>query len=327
MSFDSIVGQKDIILALKNTIKNNRVGHACIFSGPKGIGKKTVARIYAQMLLCEKQNSEESCGECLPCRLFENGSNPDFRELGDEGNSISVDDIRRMQSDIVIRPLYARRKIYLILGADKMTLQAQNCLLKTLEEPPEYAVIILTTSNYDALIDTIHSRATKYNFKKNTFQEVCESLKFKHGNHCNDVEFIALYADGVIGTAYELAGSQEFTTIRQKTLDILSRLQKSRLADIFDVYDFFEEHRNNVDAILDVMTMFYRDMLIIKKSRDENLLINFDKKDIILNNACNFSVQRLMKNIKIIEKTRRNIKQNVNYQLSVEVLLMKLQEE
>lgn len=327
MDFNSIVGQREVVTNLKNLIAGKRVGHAYIFSGPKGIGKKTITRIFSAMLLCREPDFDKCCGRCLPCRMLAAGSNPDYNEIDTSGTSIGVDDIRSMHSDVVVRPLYSDRKVYLIIDAERMTIQAQNCLLKTLEEPPEYAVILLTTSNYDALIETIRSRAMRYSLKTNSPDEVRGLLNSKFGSGIKSLDFIASYSGGVIGTALELAGSDEFISIREKTLEILLRLARPRLIDVFEIYSFFEQNRNNINTILNIMTLFYRDLLIMKKAAGENVLINSDKKDIILSNVSRFTIQKLMNNIELIEQTRRNIKQNANYQLSIEVMLMKLQEE
>jgi len=327
MDFSGIVGQKEIVDSLRNSIASGRVGHAYIFSGPKGIGKKTMARIFTGLLLCEKSDGAERCGECPPCLLFDSGSNPDFKEINPADSSIGVDDIRDMQSDIIIRPLYSNRKVYLITDADRMTVQAQNCLLKTLEEPPSYAVIILTSSNYDVLLETIRSRAVNYNFKKNSFEEVKEFLKTNIKLEDKPIDFIASYADGIIGTALKLAASDEFTGIRDKTIDMIIKLSDSKLASVFDIYKFFDENKSYIETVLDIMVLFYRDLIMVKKEQSGHILINSDKKDIILNSARRFSLRKLLSNIEAVETANKYLRQNANFQLTIEVMLMKIQEE
>lgn len=327
MDFSSIIGQREITDGLKHALSSGKIGHAYIFTGPKGIGKKTVARVFAGLLLCQKSEGEKRCGSCLSCQLFENGSNPDYHEINPEGSSIGVDEIREVLSDIVVRPMYSEKKVYLITDAERMTAQAQNSLLKTLEEPPSYGVIILTTSNYGALLETIRSRTIKYSFRKNSRSEVKAVLQSKFGEGLAVADFVVSYSDGIIGTALELAGSEEFTALREKTLEMLVKLRYSKLSDVFDNYAFFEANKEDVEVILDIALLFFRDLLAYKNTEDENILINYDKKDIIINNASVYPERRLIKCIEVIENTRRNIKQNANYQLSMEVMLMKLQEE
>lgn len=327
MDFSSVTGQDNIKESLISSIENGQVGHAYIFCGPKGIGKRTLARIFASALLCREYSDGKSCDCCPPCRMFASGSNPDYKEVRSEGTSIGIDEIRDIQADIVIKPMYSSKKVYLINDADKMTLQAQNCLLKTLEEPPGYAVIILTTSNYDSLISTVRSRAVRYNFQKNTYEEVHGVLESRLGSSIKGLDFIASYADGVIGTALQLAESDEFMSLRDRTVKIVFHIHRCKMKEVFEVYDFFKENKENINTILDIMTLVYRDLLVIKKAGEENMLINFDKKDIILNNVAEFSTQKLINNIEAIELTRSNIRHNANYQLSIEIMLMKLQEE
>lgn len=327
MDFNSIIGQKSVVESLKRFIDNNRIGHAYIFSGPEGIGKSTVAKIFASILMCDDAAVDKSCGNCRSCRLFENRTNPDFGVLETRGLSIGVDEIRNLQQDICIRPLYSKRKVYLIREAEKMTVQAQNCLLKTLEEPPEYAVIILATSNYESLLETIRSRSVRINFAKNTFDEVKRFIVSRAGGDFEQADFIAAYADGVIGRAVELMESERFKELREKAIDAAVRLSGSDFEDMLNISRMFDENKEDVDSILDVILLFYRDLLMAGKFGNEKLLINSDKKDIILKYAGRFSAGKLLNNIEIIEEARRNIKQNANYQLAVEVMLMKLQEE
>jgi DNA polymerase III subunit delta' len=327
MNFNNIIGQTEIILNLKNSLTNDRIGHAYIFSGPVGIGKRTVAEIFASLLLCRNPLDGSVCGKCQACMLLESGSNPDFRRIQAEGASIGVEEIRDIQGDVVVRPMYSPRKVYIIEEADKMTVQAQNCLLKTLEEPPPYVVIILTASNYEALLETIRSRSQRLKFKKNSYEQVRQAIEHKYGKEIKGIEFAASYADGVIGTALELAGTGEIIQLREKTAGLLAGLQHSKLSDIFNVFGFFEENREYVDIIFDMMVLFYRDMIIMKETGNEKLLINSDKKDIILNNAPAFPVQKLVANIDLIEAARRAIKQNANYQLAIENMLIKLRED
>ncbi len=327
VNFSDIIGQNEIVNALKAVLKDDSSRHAYIFAGPEGIGKRMVAKIFAAALLCAERNSFIRCENCQSCRLFESSTNPDFYVVEAEGTSISVDDIRKMQKDISIRPLYAAKKVYLIAEADKMTVQAQNCLLKTLEEPPRYAVIILTAANSNSLLETIRSRSILYNFRKNTNEEVKTCIQKIKGDELSGVDFVVSYADGVPGKAIELVESEDFRINRDKALEVILRLRNSKLIEIFDIYGFFEENKDNIDSILDIMLIFYRDLLITKKTGNENILINSDKKDIILDNVDGFEIDKLIRNIAAIEDTRRNIKQNANYQLVIEVMLMKLQEE
>lgn len=326
MSFETIIGQKAIVANMESMLASGRISHAYVFTGPEGIGKKTLAEAFSGALLCTGNREERPCGECTACIMKQNGSNPDYRELETDAASIGVEEIRKLQSDIIIKPLYSRRKVYLIADASKMTVQAQNCLLKTLEEPPGEAVLILTTSNYGSLLETIRSRSVRFNFVKNTHEEVYNAVASKLGYRPENIDFIVSYADGNIGEALRLSESKDFANLRNGAVDIVLRLAKADLLDVYGVYNFFEGHREEADVVFDVMLSMYRDLLVARYAWKENILINSDKKDIILSNASGFTPEMLVRSIDTIERARRNLKQNANFQLAIEVMLMKLQE-
>lgn len=327
MNFSEFVGQKEIVAGLKRALLEERVGHASLFYGPKGIGKRTLAAIFAARLVCRNSSNEERCGVCSACSLTEHGANPDYQVIGEGEDGIGVEEIRRLQGDIIVKPLYSEKKVYLVPDADRMTPQAQNCLLKILEEPPRHVVFILTTANSNALLETVRSRTIKYSFKKNTFEEVRNCLEQRLGKDYPGLDFIVSYADGVIGAALELIQTEGFSEMRDQAAKLVLQLMRAELLDVFSWYDYFETNKGRVDMIFDIMLLLYRDFLMLKKTGNEKLLINSDKKDIILGNVSRFTAGKLAENIECIEGTRLNIRQNANYQLAIEVMLMKIQEE
>ncbi len=326
MPFEDIVGQKEVMEHIRQAVVGGKVGHAYVFSGPEGIGKKTVAGIFAEMLLCTSPVGGKPCGGCQACMLFGSGVNPDFRRISVGGGGIGVDDVRKMLSDMNIKPLYSARKAFVIEDAGDMTIQAQNCMLKTLEEPPPYAVLILTVSNYEALLETIRSRVTRINFRKNSHMEVKEAIVKRLGCGKDEAEVAAALADGVIGRALEMAESDEYRSIRDKTFSTLERLNSTGISGIFDAAAFFEDNREDYDSIFNIMETYYRDIMVAGETGNENMLINKDKKDIIFSNVRNYSSTRLVSIIGQIVEVRREIKQNANYMLAIENMLIKIVE-
>jgi DNA polymerase-3 subunit delta' len=327
MDFSSVIGQKEVIDSLKRALSEERIGHAYIFTGPAGIGKKTVAHIFAGLLLCENPSNGASCGKCMACRLYENGTNPDYHGVNTTDASIGVDRIREIQGDVAIKPMYSKRKVYIVEDAAKMTDQAQNCLLKTFEEPPSYVVVILLADNNEMLLETIRSRAQRINFKKYTYEEVGRAIAGRGGIGPEMQRLAAEYSDGNIGVALELAGSGEFSILRDSVLERMAGIARGRADDMLDFSSFMEENRDSAELILDIMLLYCRDLLVVCETGNEKMLINSDKKDMILNNARMYRSQRLIGAIDAIGAARRALKQNANYQLIVENLLIKLRED
>ena len=145
MAFENIVGNSPIKYTLNKIVENNNILHGYLFVGIEGIGKQLFAKEFAKMILCTSNN--KPCNQCKSCIEFDGNNNPDFQIMEPDGNSIKIEQIRLMNSKIIEKPITALRKVYIINNAEKMTLDAQNCLLKTLEEPPEYATIILISNN------------------------------------------------------------------------------------------------------------------------------------------------------------------------------------
>jgi len=279
------------------------------------------------LLLCQKQSGDEKCGQCFACKTFDSNTNPDIHIIDPGDGSISVEEIRSMQNDVIIKPLYSARKVYLIFEADKMTVQAQNCLLKTLEEPPSYAVIILTASNYEALMETIRSRVLRLSFKKYSNDELKAIIERNLDKPVDNIDFVLSFSDGIAGNALEIAGSEEFIRLREETIQVVLSLHNNNVDESFKAMNFMADNKGVIDTVLDIMMTFFRDLLIYKKTGDEKMLINSDKKGIILNNVDKFTLKRLGESIELIENTKRILQQNANFQLSMEVMLMKLQEE
>ena len=161
---DHIIGHSDVVEHLKNAMKMDKVSHAYIFNGEKGCGKKTLAREFAKALQCQGEG-ERPCGQCQSCRQADGHNQPDIIEVShDKPNTIGVDDIReQVVGDVQVRPYSSPYKVYIIPEAEKMNQQAQNALLKTIEEPPEYVVILLLTTNAASFLPTILSRCVMLN--------------------------------------------------------------------------------------------------------------------------------------------------------------------
>ena len=187
MMFKNIIGNEKNKELLKNIIDTNNIAHSYMFVGRESIGKFLFAKEYAKAILCISE--EKACNECKSCIEFDTNNNPDFSILEPDGNSIKIDQIRELTKKVYEKPVVSSKKVYIINDSDYMTKEAQNSLLKTLEEPPEYVTIILITSNENSFLPTIKSRCTKIAFNRLTDIELTDILK-KEYNYSDVSEII-----------------------------------------------------------------------------------------------------------------------------------------
>lgn len=319
-----MLGHQKVLDTLQAAIKSDNISHAYIFEGANGIGKRETALAFSSMLMCEADDAP--CGRCKACQLFQQGSHPDFQEIYlDEDKSISVEEIRKVLKGIIIRPLYSKYKVFVINNADNMTIQAQNALLKSLEEPPGYVVFILTVQSGAAMTPTIRSRCQKIFFNKLSHEELMGILKAKYGAIKPEWDFIVSYADGVIGTAIGLIDLPEYLEIREVVIDQVMQLLESEETDLFILYELFEKYDDRIDFILRVILMFFRDIVVYNQTGNFNMLINSDKKDMIIKNA-GINLSSMMKSIHAIWSAKKSLEVNANFQLTIEVMLMRIQQ-
>ena len=239
VGFNNIIGHEEIIRHIKNAIETGKVSHSYIFTGEPGSGKKLLAATFATTLKCEEKKAEP-CMKCDSCKKAIGKNHPDIIMVSHEKpGTISIDEIReQVINDVAIKPYCSPYKIYIIADAEMMTIQAQNALLKTIEEPPEYAVIMLLTSNADSLLPTIQSRCVRLDLKV-----VDDSLVKKYlmeHLHIPDyqAEIDASFAQGSIGRAKEAATSEEFSVMTQNALKIL------KYANTMEVYELTDAIKN-----------------------------------------------------------------------------------
>ena len=223
-SFKDVVGHKDIIQYIRNAVTMEKVSHAYIMNGARGSGKKMLASLFAMTMLCEKKGPDP-CNTCHSCRQAEGGNHPDIIWVAHEKpNTISVDDIReQVNNTVMIKPYQGPYKVYIIDRAELMTPQAQNALLKTIEEPPEYAVIILLTENAQTMLPTINSRCVMLKLRnirdtliKKYLMERLEVPDYK-------ADVCTAFAQGNMGRAIMLAHSEHFNEIRDEALKQIGR--------------------------------------------------------------------------------------------------------
>lgn len=325
MSFKDILGHEKLIDYLKRSIEMNKIGHAYIFDGPMGSGKKTTATVFSKGVLC-KQFRADVCGICSSCLKIENGNHPDLVWIEPDGKSIKNHQIEKLQQDIVRKPYESEKKVYIIKDADLMTESAQNRLLKTLEEPPKYVVMILISTNFNRFLPTIKSRSQIIKFNRLQEKIVQDFMHKKYGMGDDETKVFATFSNGIIGKAIEFKESEDFQVKRKETIHLIEGLLSKDPLKLFDGMVFFENHKEDVYEILDLMIFWFRDILLLGETNSEQFLINIDQKDILRKQLYHVGHEKMVHMIETIEKTKKDIKANVNFQLAIEMMILRIQE-
>lgn len=324
MNFSDIVGQSVLVDRLKRITQSQRIGHAYLFVGPEGIGKKTVSDIFVRGLLCKSQG-HRPCDLCRSCKQFNSGNHPDiYRITRENRQSIGVDQIRGMLEGIRLKPYESDRKIYIIEDAHTMTVQAQNALLKTLEEPPGFTTLILLADRSQGLLPTVLSRCQMFRMQRLTKNEVCSVIVKHLALPVDKALLFASLSDGIPGKGLQLAGSKEFNDVRDEVLEFLAGIPEMNDMEKMGYRDLFIKHKDKIDVVVDIMMLWFRDVLACKEAGNSSLIVNLDKLPLLKGQASLYTIKRISNAIEKIEQSRRMLKGNTNYQLTIENLLLSL---
>ena len=325
--FNAVAGHERIIKSLRESIKNDMTSHAYIFCGNKGSGRNLTAGAFAKTANCLSPINGNACGKCQSCIQFESGNNPDvFYVKATKTISISVDDIReQIVNEVKIKPYSYKRKIFIIDKADTMTSQAQNALLKTLEEPPKYVLIILIAENTENFLPTVLSRCVVMKFSPISVNLIKNYLINNCAMNENDAAFYAEYSIGSIGEALRLSGDENFYQMRNDIISCLDRLDTMDFVSAMLMAKEMEKYKA-YSELFDIMYMFYRDVFCMRLFKDDRYVIQKDKIGLIEKKAKNLNEQTIAKRLDFIMDIKKKIRQNTAFRLSMEVLFMNLKE-
>lgn len=325
--FTDIIGQEQLKEHLQNAISMNKVSHAYIINGERSSGKEFIARIFAMTLQCEKGGTEP-CGECHSCKQALSNNQPDIIYISHEKpNTIGVEDIRgQINNDIGIKPYSSPRKIYIMNEGEKMTVQAQNALLKTLEEPPEYAVILILTTNVDELLPTIISRCVVLNMKPVSDAQVKKYLMEELGVPDYKANICVAFARGNIGKAKLLASSEEFEKVKDEAITLVKYINDLEINEIVKAIKKINEYKFDVNDYLDILSVWYRDVLLYKATKDINSLIFKDELQQIRKVADRSTYEGIEIIVNALQQAKRRLEANVNFDLTMELLLLTIKE-
>ena len=325
--FNAVAGHERIIKSLRESIKNDMTSHAYIFCGNKGSGRNLTAGAFAKTANCLSPINGNACGKCPSCIQFESGNNPDvFYVKATKTISISVDDIReQIVNEVKIKPYSYKRKIFIIDKADTMTSQAQNALLKTLEVPPKYVLIILIAENTENFLPTVLSRCVMMKFSPISVNLIKNYLINNCAMNENDAAFYAEYSIGSIGEALRLSGDENFYQMRNDIISCLDRLDTMDFVSAMFMAKEMEKYKA-YSELFDIMYMFYRDVFCMRLFKDDRYVIQKDKIGLIEKKAKNLNEQTIAKRLDFIMDIKKKIRQNTAFRLSMEVLFMNLKE-
>ena len=319
---DFILGNEKIRHHLRESIIKRSISHAYILAGDKGIGKSKIAREFAMELICEKNTG---CGECPACRQFLAGAYPDFFYMDAEGKeSIGIDRIREnIVNDVSIRPYHGKVKIYIIDEADKMTVGAQNALLKTIEEPPEYVVILLLVRNMSILLETIRSRCIKLLLSAVSNDRIKRWLVEK-GTSEDLATVVASYSNGAPGIAKAMAESEDFAGMYNQNVEFLKKISEASINDILLFIEELKKRTGGFKDFINFLRLWYRDICILKLTKKIDNLVFIREESIILRLSREYTLKKINSIIDLIDETETRLNSNVSGDTVMELLFIGL---
>ncbi len=302
MNFNEIIGNSKIKQDLQEAIDNNTISHSYMFVGIDGIGKRLIAKEFARKILCLNKQ-DKNCNTCDSCIKFNSSNNPDYLEIYPDGNSIKIAQVRQMQEKVYQKPIVSNKKVFIIDDSEKMTEEAQNALLKTLEEPPEYMVIILITSNENKLLNTVKSRCIRINFIPLTQKEISTYASKNQINITS--QNILEMCGGSIGNLEKINENiDSYNKLEQGVMKLIEEKLKN-IVEVMDSFNILYESKDIIQDLLDYMTVLM--YVHISKEKDYR--------------------QKFLNTIRQIEETKRRLYSNTNYDMSIDNLLFKVWEE
>ncbi|MGM0420580.1 MAG: DNA polymerase III subunit delta' [Bacillota bacterium] len=323
MALKDIPDQQKVKKLLLKQLAQDRLSHAYLFLGPVGVGQKQLALTLAKTYFC-KNKTEDCCDSCLNCQKINHDNHPDVDVIGlKEGKKqLGIDMIREMQRRLAYRPYEGGRRFFIIDNADQMTEEAANSLLKTLEEPPDYATLILIARDENKLLPTIISRCQKLRFSLLSDEILANYFK-QNGIKTESLQILIQLAGGSLEKARNLIEKGEILEMRQELLAFLVELDKKSRVEVLEAAGRWAEWLEQDLPLFDLLIDWYRDIIVFEDTKKERLN-NIDfYQDIQYFNQL-YEKQELLKEIELINSFRQSIKANVKVELALQVLLLKI---
>ncbi len=327
MDFKSIVGHEDIIKHFKRSIELGKVSHAYIINGEVDSGKKMLAGAFAKTLQCEAGGTDP-CDNCRSCTQADAGSHPDIIICHHENpNLFSVKEVReQIVGTITTKPYRSKYKVYIVPDVHLMNMEAQNALLKSIEEPPEYAVILLISANIDKLLPTVLSRCMVLNTKPIRERDMLQYLVKDMGLSEDRAYFCLDFAQGNLGKAIRLANNDEYVQVIDSVVSVMKQIHTMDVEDLAWAMNSIEKFKLSMNNYMDLMMMWYRDALMLKVTGQPDKLMFKSEYSTMKKQAGLMSYETIENKINAIETAKKRLDVNANFDVTMELLLLTLKE-
>ena len=322
MTFSTIEGHAQPIRILQRAIANNALAHAYLFSGQAGIGKKKTAFALAAAVNCLNAKPEGGCGTCPSCRKVETLGHPDVHVLVPDGDEIKIDQIRQVQADFALKPFEGMKKVLIVDNAETMNPASSNAFLKTLEEPPGEALIILITAMPQSLLPTIRSRCQEITFHPLPRNTLARALAQRRGFSEEDAWFIAALAQGSMGRGLEMDVEQE-KTAREELATLWTGMGQMGPGETLSLAEALSKDRERLERLIEIGVEALRDTLVYRETGEERLLVHVRARQLYRQIADHYSSPRLLADMDLFMASRDLLGRRVSAQLVAENLLLK----
>jgi len=325
-TFAALLGQEKAKSLLRRAKSGNRLGHAYLFKGPAGVGKKTAAAAFAGFLNCQRPNAEDACGACPSCLKIASGNHPDFVTIAAEGSTIKINQIRDLKKVLSYPPFESPRRVVLLADIQLMGREAANSLLKTLEEPPAHTLLVLTADEAGEILPTILSRCQTIPFRPLAEEQVVAILRqCKPELALETAKTAAALSEGSPGRAANLL-KQTLFAFRTTFLENLIRLspeQPEAVRTVLRLAEQAAELKEDVGRLFELITLWLRDLMLLNVGREERI-VNHDLTHLYRNCATKWNVDQIMQRLALLEKARKQLDRNCNRTMVCEVLFFNL---